>query len=88
MMSAIEKSEASPGIEKPGEGSVVDKFIKEGLEVRGLELRLRVVSGGSQAGKNIPGDRKPKGAEAGMCVAGLRYRRRWSEQGATGLDEV
>lgn len=75
-------------MEKPGERSVIDKFTKEGLKVRGLELRPRVVSGGSHAGKNIPGDRKPKGAEAGMCVAGLRYRRRWSEQGATGWGEV
>lgn len=74
-------------MEKPGEGSVIDKFTKEGLEVRGLELRPRVVSVGSHAG-NIPGDRKPKGAEAGMCVSGLRYRRRWSEQGAPGWDEV
>lgn len=36
MMSATEKSEADPGREKPGEGSVIDKFTKEGLEVRGL----------------------------------------------------
>lgn len=43
MMSATEKSEAGPGMEKPGEGSIIDEFTKEGLEVRGLELRLGVV---------------------------------------------
>lgn len=42
-MSATEKSEAGPGMEKPGEGSIIDEFTKEGLEVRGLELRLGVV---------------------------------------------
>lgn len=73
-------------------GSVIGKFIKEGLGIGGVELRPRLIEGGSHLGKNIPGrgDTKCKGPEAGMCLAGLRFRRRrmcrrrLSEQGVSG----
>lgn len=74
-MSTTEENEVGQGWRKPGEGSVIDGFIKEGLRVRVLELRPRVIEVGSHVGKVIPGDRMCKGPEAGMCGAGWRRYR-------------